>query len=230
MNNDGRVGPVRPMSACSRYLRSVPPRERRRPTPEAQEVEWLTPAPDGTPVVLPWPDENGPYLLTCHLARVDGRTALVGLDVRTFHSPTADGETPAPGPAGLVEVNHPALRSLRAGEIAEAARAKLAALVAATAGASGWDDSVREAAARRFEVLTSPNKSRVSGVRPASDQLQRVAALYLEAIASGGDSAKRPSIYVHHALSEAGMDVSLNTVRGQLHRARVKGLIPPAKD
>ena len=210
----------------------MPKSERRRPTPEPQEVEWLTPAPDGTPVVLPWPDENGPFLLTCHLARVEGRTMLVGLDVRSFHGPTADDATgtPTPGPLGLTEVNHPALRSLRAGEIAEAARAKLAAMVGATAGSSGWDDSVREAAARRFEVLTSPNKSRVAGVRPVSDQLQRVAALYLQAIAAGGDSAKKPSIYVHHALTEDGLDVSLNTVRGQIHRARVKGLIPPAKD
>lgn len=203
----------------------MPKSERRRPAPGAQEVEWLTPAPDGTPVVLPWPDENGPFLLTCHLARVNGRTMLVGLDVRSF---TTDDGDPAAGPRGLVEVNHPALRSLRAGEIAEAARAKLAAMVAATAGSSSWDAAVREAAARRFGVLTTPNKSRVAGVRPASEQLRRVAELYLRAIAAGGDAARRPSIYVHHALSDDGMEVSLNTVRGQIHRARVKGLIPPA--
>src|SRR3954447_11658664 len=93
-----------------------------------QEVEWLTPAPDGTTVELPWPDENGPFLLTCHLALVDGRTLLVGLDVRSFRD---TGGTLEPGPGGLVEVNHPALRSLRAGEIAEAARARLAAELAA---------------------------------------------------------------------------------------------------
>jgi hypothetical protein len=157
---------------------------------------------------------------------------LVGLDVRTFTTDGAsatDAATAAPGPKGLTELNHIALRSLRAGEIAEAARAKLAAMVATTAGSSSWDDSVRAAAAHRFEVLTSPNKSRVAGVRPVSDQLHRVAELYLRAVAAGGDSARRPSIYVHHALTEDGMDVSLNTVRGQLHRARVKGLIPPAK-
>jgi hypothetical protein len=206
----------------------VPKSERRRPAPDGQEVEWLTPAPDGAPVVL---------RLTCHLARVNGRTMLVGLDVRSF---TTDGVTAGdpgvagsigavPGPKGLTELNHLALRSLRAGEIAEAARAKLAAMVAATAGSASWDDSVRAAAARRFEVLTSPNKSRVAGVRPVSDQLHRVAELYLQAVAAGGDSKRRPSIYVHHALTEDGMDVSLNTVRGQLHRARVKGLIPPAQ-
>jgi hypothetical protein len=189
-------------------------------------------------VVVPWPDENGPFLLTCHLARVNGRTTLVGLDIRSFTEGGSlapgdvDGEVsgPVPGPHGLTEVNHPVLRSLRGGEIAEAARARLAAQVASAAGAKGWDASVREAAARTFEVLTSPNRARPSGYRAASEQLQRVAELYLQAVAAGGDSARRPSIYVHHGLTEDGLDVSLNTVRGQIHRARVKGLIPPAKD
>ena len=209
-------------------MRCVPTNERKRPAPELQEVEWLTPAPDGTPVVLAWPDENGPFLLTCHLARVGGRTMLVGLDVRTFTA-DSDGSPPEPGPQGLTEVNHPALRSLRAGEIAEAARVKLAAIVAAQSGSDGWDAAVREAAARTFDVLTAPNRSRPAGYRPASEQLQRVAELDLRAIAAGGDSARRPSIYVHHGLTEDGLDVSLNTVRGQIHRARVKGLIPPAE-
>jgi len=185
-------------------------------------VEWLTPAPDGTPVVLRWPDEDGPFLLTCHLARVEGRTMLVGLDIRSFEPDDSTGH-------GLAEVNHPVLRSLRAGEIAEAARARLAAIVAQQAGSDRWDDAIREAAARTFQVLTAPDRSRPTGYRPASEQLQRVAQLYLEAIATGGDSARRPSIYVHHALAEAGLDISLNTVRGQIQRARSKGLIPPAR-
>ena len=63
--------------------------------PDPQEVQWLTPAPDGTPVHLPWPDPDGPFLLTCHLAQVDGRTMLVGLDMRCF-SLDADGR-PTPG-------------------------------------------------------------------------------------------------------------------------------------
>jgi len=191
-----------------------------------QEVEWLTPAPDGTAVQLPWPDANGPFLLTCHLVHVDGRTQLVGLDIRSF-ALDASG-TPVPGPAGLVEVNHPALRSLRAGEIAEAARARLAALVGAQSGAT-WDEYVRAAASRTSEALTSPDRPRPTGFRPASAQLQRVADLFLQAIAAGGDSARKPSIYVHHALAEAGSDITLNAVRGQIHRARVKGLIPPGR-
>lgn len=190
-----------------------------------QEVEWLTPAPDGTTVELPWPDENGPFTLTCHLALVDGRTLLVGLDVRSFH---LAGDQPVAGPAGLVEVNHPALRSLRAGEIAEAARAKLAAELAAQASSRKGSAADRAAAAARLDILTAPRASRPSGFRPASTQLEKVAEIYRQVIAAGGDHARRPSIYVHQALTEQGSDITLNTVRGQIHRARVKGLIPPA--
>jgi hypothetical protein len=193
-------------------------------TPD-QEVEWLTPAPDGTTVEIGWPDENGPFLLTCHLALVDGRTLLVGLDVRSFR---VTGDQLVPGPAGLVEVNHPALRSLRAGEIAETARARLAAELAAQSRSRRGTARDREAAARRSEALTTPHRARSTGFRPASSQLQKVADLYLDAVAAGGDSARRPSIYVHHALADQGSDITLNTVRGQIHRARVKGLIPPA--
>lgn len=193
----------------------------------SQEVEWLTPAPDGTAVQLPWPDERGPFLLTCHLAHVDGRTHLVGLDIRSF-SVDADGRR-VPGPGGLAEVNHPALRSLRAGEIAEAARARLAALLAGQSGPTAWDDHVRSAADRAFQALTSPDRPRPTGFRPASAQLQRVAELFLRAVAAGGEAARKPSIYVHHALAEEGSDLTLNAVRGQIHRARQKGLIPPGR-
>ena len=197
-----------------------------RPTAPHQEVAWLTPAPDGTPVTLPWPEETGPFLLTCHLARVDGRTMLVGLDIRSFH--TDPSGSPVAGPDGLVEVNHPALRSLRAGEIAEAARARLAATLASKAGSRSLSKADRDAAVRTFEALTAPSRPRPTGHRPASTQLERVAELFNQAVAAGGDAARRPSIYVHHALTEDGLDVSLNTVRGQIHRARTKGLIPPA--
>ncbi len=187
-----------------------------------QEIEWLTPAPDGTTVQLPWPEEDGPLLLTCHLARVDGRTMLVGLDVRSFME-TDEGIEP--GPVGLVEINHPALRTLRAGEIAEAARARLAAELAAQARSRRGSAADRKDAAQRFASLTSPQRARPKGARPASSQLERVAQLWHQAVAAGGDSARRPSIYVHKALTDEGMDVTLNTVRGQIHRARSKGLL-----
>ncbi|GLY18014.1 hypothetical protein Kisp01_50280 [Kineosporia sp. NBRC 101677] len=186
------------------------------------EVEWLTPTPDGTPVVLRWPDENGPFLLTCHLAQVDGRSTLVGLDIRSF---IEGPEGLEPGPLGLSEVNHPMLRSLRAGEIAEAARLHLAAELAAQARSRKLGAEGREQAKHRFDQLTAPQRARAGGARPASSQLERVAAIYNEIVAAGGDGARRPSIYVHQALVNEGQDVSLNTVRGQLHRAKAKGLL-----
>jgi hypothetical protein len=190
-----------------------------------QEVEWLTPAPDGSTVELPWPDENGPFVLTCHLALVDGRTQLVGLDMRSFRVPSG---LPVPLAGGLAEVSHAALRSLRAGEIAEAARVKLAAELGSQARSRRGTAADREVASRRLEMLTTPHRPRPYGARPASSQLEKVAELFLQAVAAGGDSARRPSIYVHQALAEEGSEATLNTVRGQIHRARVKGLIPPA--
>jgi hypothetical protein len=133
-----------------------------------------------------------------------------------------------PGPGGFVEVNHPALRSLRAGEIAEAARAKLAAELAAQSRSRKGSAADRELAARRFQALTSPSAPNPSGARPASAQLEKVADLYKRAVASGGDLARKPSIYVHQALADEGSDITLNAVRGQIHRARSKGLISPA--
>lgn len=52
--------------------------------------------------------------------------------------------------------------------------------------------------------------------------------LFEAAVAAGGDSARRPSIHLHRALVADGQEVSVNTVRGQIHQARVQGLIPPA--
>jgi hypothetical protein len=192
-----------------------------------QQIDWLTPAPDGTTVELPWPDADGPFLLTCHLAAVDGRPMLVGLDVRSFRRVGHAGAEP--GPQGLVEVNHPALRSLRAGEIAEAARAKLAAELAAQSRSRKGSAAERELASRRFQQLTSPSAPNPSGARPPSEQLEKVAELYLASVAAGGDHARRPAIYVHRALAAQGSNINLNAVRGQIHRARAKGLIPPVE-
>jgi hypothetical protein len=189
-------------------------------------VDWLTPAPDGTTVELPWPEENGPFLLTCHLAQVDGRAQLVGLDVRSFVE--AGGEL-KPGPQGLAEVNHAMLRSLRAGEVAESARVKLAAELASQSRSRRGTSDQREEAGRRFAALTAPQPSRPSGFRPASEQLEKVAQLFKEALAAGGEAAKKPSLYVHHALASEGSDITLNAVRGRIHRARRRGLVPRAR-
>jgi hypothetical protein len=42
-----------------------------------------------------------------------------------------------------------------------------------------------------------------------------------------GDRARRPAVYVHAALVQAGEDVTLGAVRARLHRARERGLLSP---
>ncbi|MBK6872662.1 MAG: hypothetical protein IPK24_06785 [Kineosporiaceae bacterium] len=56
-------------------------------------------------------------------------------------------------------------------------------------------------------------------VTPRRQPTGKVAGLFNQAVAAGGDSARRPSIYVHQALVEESQGISLNTVRGQIHRA-----------
>src|SRR5690242_4617832 len=89
-------GTVRTVAANKQGATTV----RRSKAGQDQQVEWLTPAPDGTTVELAWPDADGPLLLTCHLASVDGRTLLVGLDVRSFRRVGHSGAEP--GPQGFV--------------------------------------------------------------------------------------------------------------------------------
>jgi hypothetical protein len=193
-----------------------------------KQVEWLTPTPAGTTVELPWPDADGPFLLTCHLAQIDGRTLLVGLDVRSFRQ-SGPGAA-VPGPRGLVEVNHPALRSLRAGEIAEAARAKLAADLSTQSKSRRASAADRQKAARAYQALTSPAPANPTGQRPPSSQLEKVADLYNQAIATGGDHARRPAIHIYQALTANGAAISISAVRGQIHRARIKGLLINERD
>ena len=85
---------------------------------------------------------------------------------RPHHGQQPAAQPSQPGPHGLTEINHPTLRSLRVGEIAEAARARLAAIVAMQTGSRDWDADVREAATRTFEIL-------VDGVRVGEQRIER---------------------------------------------------------
>jgi hypothetical protein len=177
-------------------------------TPDApeQQVEWLT----EQPVTIPWPDEDGPFVLGAHLARVDGKVMLVGLSITSFTA-TADERTP--GPHGLREIDYAAVRSLKVSEIATAAKL-LRALQQANPHQQASRDAVRGLLNRSEEPAPSA-------------ALERVAQLYAEALSRGGWDARRPAVYVHRRLVESGTDVTPGTVRGQIHRARSRGLIPP---
>jgi hypothetical protein len=126
------------------------------------------------------------------------------------------------GARGLAEVNHPVLRSLRAGEIAEAARARLAAVLASHSGET-WDERVQAVAKRKFDSLTRPDRPRPTGFRPASAQLERVAELYLQAVAAGGDNGAGHDI---HVTNPAAVLSTIDTVWPDFRRSRARaGLI-----
>lgn len=167
-------------------------------------MQWLT----DEPVTIPWPDEGGPFVLGAHLARVDGKVILAGLTISSFTD--RDGVR-TPGPHGVREIDYNAIRSLKVTQIADAARL-LRAVTAATDTPAAMH-AVRDVLSRNTEP-------------PPSAALQRVADLYAEALAQGGTDARRPAVYVHKKLTEAGLQVTPGTVRGQIHRARQRGLIP----
>ncbi len=175
-----------------------------RETPE-QQVEWLT----DEPVTIPWPDEGGPFVLGAHLARVNGKVVLAGLTISSF---TEEDGVRRPGPQGVREVDYAAIRSLKVTQIADAAR--LMRAVSAAMDSPAAREAVREVLSQN----TSP---------PPSAALERVAELYAEALSRGGWDARRPAVYVHRRLTETGVEVTPGTVRGQIHRARQRGLIPP---
>lgn len=170
-------------------------------------MEWLT----DEPVSIPWPDEGGPFVIGAHLARVNGKVILAGLSISSF---TDEAGVRAPGPQGVREIDYAAIRSLKVTQIADAARL-LRAVSTATA------DPAARAAVR--ELLHRNDEP------PPSPALQRVAELYAEALARGGWDARRPAVYVHKKLTESGADITPGTVRGQIHRARQKGLIPSVR-
>lgn len=168
-------------------------------------MEWLT----DEPVTLPWPDEGGPYVIGAQLARVNGKVILAGLTINSF---TEENGVRTPAPHGVREIDYNAIRSLKVTQIADAAR-----LFVAVSAASD-DPAAREAV--RSVLSSNPEP-------PPSAALERVAHLYAEALSRGGWDARRPAVYVHKRLVEAGMEVTPGTVRGQIHRARARGLIPP---
>lgn len=189
-------------------------------------IEWLTPLPEGEDVTLLWPDQqDGPLVLTCHWAFVDGRALMVGLDVRTFTE--TDGQR-QPGPGGVREVRIDDLTGLSIREIRELSRAKLTGMAMTRLA-----ETTRRAAERLpyDQVVTAlttrgtPRKRRP----PADDALLRIVAdRYREALTLGGTPARRPAVYVTEQLREKGWEYDGPAVRKLIQRARQQGLLPPA--
>lgn len=208
------------------------------PRETKQEIDWLTPDQVSGEVRLPWPDEGGPFELTVHVARVDGRAIVVGLDIRSFrYVPPSGDRLPVNRETGLVEVNHPALRSLRPGEIAEAARREIAVRAAMFLhgnsieyGTPEQDAQARRDYERRLAAVSEPGAARPPVRTGDTERLQMVASLYREALAAGGDAARRPARYVEEQLRATGQEVTSTQVRGQIYRARKAGLLGDGPD
>lgn len=188
-------------------------------------IEWLTPLPEGEDVTLLWPDQqDGPLVLTCHWAFVDGRALMVGLDVRTFTG--TDGQRQA-GPGGIREIRIDDLTSLSIREIRELSRAKLTGM-AMTRLAGATREAERAPYGHVVTALTTrgtPRKRRP----PADDALLRtVAQTYNQAMALGGTPARRPAVYVTEELLQKGWEYDGPAVRKLIQRARQQGLLPPA--
>ncbi|MFJ1537726.1 hypothetical protein ACIODS_04210 [Micromonospora chalcea] len=188
-------------------------------------IEWLTPLPEGEDVTLLWPDQqDGPLVLTCHWAFIDGRAVMVGLDVRTFTE--TDGQR-QPGPGGVREVRIDDLTGLSIREIRELSRAKLAGMAMTKAGATR-----RTAERAPYDQVVTALTTRGTPRRrrpPAGDVLLRIVAdRYREALALGGTPARRPAVYVTEQLREKGWEYDGPAVRKLIQRARQQGLLPAA--
>jgi hypothetical protein len=194
----------------------------------ARDVEWLTDS--GAGVVLPWPCPDGPWYLRLDLAKVDGRTQVVGLHIQSYVDGTDETGQPlrAPGPQGLAEVTHAVIRQIKMGQIAESGRRLLAMSEAAEALMGTSDPQARERISQHLVELTNAGGT---GKRrtPAGDELlSRIANLYREAVAAGGEPGRKPAKYVEDQLRQAGMEIGGPAVRKLVARARSRGLLTPA--
>lgn len=187
-----------------------------------------------------WPDEQGPWLITAHWAKVDDRPMIVGLDVRSFTD-----RDQAPVSDHLLEVTQRVLRGLPISRIRDLTRAQLieTAMLPSLGIRSipidgdesdmdlNWMDpedvaamDERAAAAHTLTAKGEPRKRRPAA---GEDLLRRVAVLYAEAVGQGDTM---PAKYVEEKLSEAG-EPRLGTkggrvlVRQWIRRARERGYL-----
>lgn len=193
----------------------------------AREIEWLTD--DDTPAMFPWPEPGGPWFIRVDLAVVDNRPQVVGLHLESFgRGEDEEGEpVRVPGPQGLTEVTHNVVRDLRMGQIAESARRAFAILATARVMTRTTDAAVHARMARQLLELTNRGQPRKRRPAAGVEQLQQVADLYREALASGGEVARKPAKYVEQRLRAAGLDIDAPAVRKLIARARSKQLLPP---
>jgi hypothetical protein len=192
---------------------------------------------DWPEVAIRWPGPDGPWLITTHWATMDGRLAIVGLDVRSYHEGQPVGDR-------LAEVTQPVLRGISITKIREHAREILirshpSPLLFRPIPPDGVgpdilkDPDAAEAIAgwldERLSLLTAKGEPRKRRPPAGEELLRHVAALYAYADGSGD---KAPAKYVADQLREAG-EPRLSTqggrvlVRQWIRRARERGYLPP---
>lgn len=191
-------------------------------------MEWLTPGPMGEEVTLRWPPDDGPFELRPHLAFVDGRTVIVGIDIRSFVQHDDGTRAPVNGEA-FSEVDAALLHSLRISEISDRSRIELAAFPNVFSFGRGTDE-MRDEYRRRTEMLTTRGSVRKRRPAAGDQELSHVADLYRAALAAGGEPARKPAKYVHEHLAESGVDVTPVQVRKWIARARREGLLAPTTE
>jgi hypothetical protein len=196
---------------------------------QAREVEWLTD--DDTRLVLGWPDAvHGPWYLEPDLARVDGRTQIVGLHIRSYQRGQDRDGNPVrmPGSEGLLELTHSVVRELKMGQIAEAVRWMFAMTATAMLYMESTEPEIKEKLSRQLLEITNRGTPRKR--RPAADdeQLGQIADLYRAALAQGGEAKRKPAKYVEEKLRAAGVQMDAPAVRKLIARARSRGLLEQA--
>jgi hypothetical protein len=183
--------------------------------------------------VVIWRDPTGgDWEITPHWAEVDGRAAIVGLDVRSFREFGSDGDRRPVGDK-LAEVTQRVLRGLPFASAREETRTRLLHESAALADyfTVDHDDGLGSVIqAERTKTLTTRGEPRKRVPAASVDLLSEVARIYLAATASGD---KTPAKFVEDRLREAGVPISERGGRAQvrkwIQRARERGLIPPTR-
>jgi hypothetical protein len=153
-----------------------------------------------------WPDEAGPWLVTAHWAKVDGRAVIVGLDVRSYvdHPTGADGSVMRePVSDQLAEVTQRVVRGLLISKIRDLTRADLIGRSESVLFSSDPEIVADHGdwAADRLDMLTAKGEPRKRRRPATEDLLRHVAALYTEAVGQGDTM---PAKYVENRLRAAG--------------------------
>jgi hypothetical protein len=193
-----------------------------------------------------WPDDEGPWLIAAHWAKVEGRPVIVGLDIRSY----AD-EHCVRYPVGddLAEVTQRVLRGIPISAIRDATREQLIrnseylalGLFSVPLNSDEEPPIARhpelmehaKRAAEALSMLTAKGEPRKRRQAASDELLRRVAALYAYAVGSGD---KAPARYVEQQLRAAGEprlsfdgDSARVLVRQWIRRARDRGYLDPAK-